>query len=203
MALSEKEYYLSGFSLNKLLSYWQCQSAGDNCGPYSLAMATNLRTGANLIDGDTVERIMEKKGWKPRGFGVPAWFGYEKALAAFNPGAVVTRYKRASMDDLKLALNANKISIVEVSWQTNSDILQKFFTGGKLTVGHYMVAVGFDKRGFYFLDPGLDPLIGRDHLQLYLYADFEQIWLKQPNVFIPKGTLFTIESQSGDIQIQK
>jgi hypothetical protein len=195
MTIPEKEHYLSGLPASKLTAYWQHQTASDNCGPFSLAMATNLRTGSNLLDGDAVEKIMEKKGWKPRGFGVPAWYGYDKALAAFNPGAVVTRYKRASVIELKLALARNKIPIVEVSWQDNSDILHKFFTGGKLTIGHYMVAVGYDRKGFYFLDPGFDLARGMNNLQLYSYADFEQIWLKQPNVFIPPGTLFTLESK--------
>jgi hypothetical protein len=195
MALAVKEHNLGGFPDVKLLAYWQHQSNGNNCGPFSLAMATNLRTGSTLLDGNTVEKIMEAKGWKLKGFGVPAWYGYEKALMMFNPGAVVTRYKGASFDDLKQALAADKICIVEVSWQTDSEILKMFFTGGKLTVGHYMVAVGFNTNGFYFLDPGFDLDKGTNRLQFYFYSDFEQIWLKQPNVFIPPGTLFTMNNR--------
>jgi hypothetical protein len=158
-------------------------------------MATNLRTGSNSLNGAAVEKIMEEKGWKPRGFGVPAWYGYDKALMAFNPGALVNRYQKASLDDLKQALASDKISIVEVSWQSNSEILKMLFTGGKITVGHYMVVVGFDANGFYFLDPGFDLDKGRTRLQFYFYSDFERVWLKQPNAFIPAGTLFTIEDK--------
>jgi hypothetical protein len=193
MAVTKKEHTISGISISKLLAYWQRQSNGNNCGPFSLAMATNLRTGSTLLDGNTVEKTMEAKGWKLRGLGVPAWHGYKNALALFNPGAVVARYKRASIDDLKQALAADKICIVEVSWQTDSEILKMFFTGGRPTVGHYMVAVGFNPNGFYFLDPGFDLDKGANRLQFYFYADFEQIWLKQPNFFIPAGTLFTLD----------
>lgn len=195
MTFAAKEHFAGGLSITKLVDYWQHQSDGDNCGPFSLAIATNLRTGSILLDGDTVERVMEQKGWKPKGFGVPVWYGYEKALAAFNPNAVVTRYRGASTDDLKQVFAEDKTSIVVVSWQTNTDILKKLFTGGKLTVGHYMVAVGFDTKGFYFLDPGFELSQRMKVLHLYPYADFEQIWLKQPNIFIPPGTLFTIEGK--------
>ena len=106
--------------------------------------------------------------------------GVGKALGDFAQGQVEHK-SGGSIDDLEQAISNNKIVVVAVAWQTTWEILSDI---PHATVGHYMVAVGFDQPGgqLIFLNPGLQPNEGSTHLYPMTFQEFDTIleWNKQP-----------------------
>ncbi len=179
----------------ELLPYFQSQFPGspEGCGPYSIAMAANLCNryhDASNFRGPEVQSILERKGLKLRGYGMPTWWGMSAALDNFAQGQVEHK-GRACFDDLERAISNNEIVVVAVAWQTTWEILRDI---RHATVGHYMVVVGFDKPGgrLIFLNPGLQPSEGATHLYSMTYQDFNQSWNETSNLFVWPGTMWTV-----------
>jgi len=191
----ENPVYFGGLSAEQLLPYFQSQLPGnaEGCGPFSIAMAANLcnrnQQGSNYLGAD-VQAILEQKGLKLRGFGMPTWLDFGRALGNFVHRRVM--YKRkASIDDLEQAISNNQIVIVALAWQTNWEILRDI---RHATVGHYMVAVGFDKQGgvLIFLNPGLELNEGSSHLYSMTFQEFNLYWNGKSNLFVQAGSMWMI-----------
>ncbi|MGD0751369.1 MAG: C39 family peptidase [Anaerolineales bacterium] len=187
--------YYRDLSEEELLPYFQSQLPGSaqGCGPFSIAMAANLcnrnQQGSNYLGAD-VQAILEQKGLKLRGFGMPTWLDYGRSLGDFAHKRVEHK-RKASIDDLELAISNNKIVIVALAWQTTWEILRDI---RHATVGHYMVAVGFDKQGgvLIFLNPGLDLKEGASHLYVMSFQEFNTYWNEKSNLFVQAGSMWTI-----------
>jgi hypothetical protein len=194
VALVSPTFY-GGLSKEELLPYFQSQFPGnaEGCGPFAIAMAANLcsRThqGSNF-KGVDVQTILERKGLKIHGLGMPTWLGYGRSLGHFAQGRVEYKSK-ASIDDLEQAISKEKIVVVAVAWQTTREILRDI---RHATVGHYMVAVGFDPRGarIFFLNPGLDLMEGSSYLFSMRYQKFNKYWNGIGNIFVRAGSMWTI-----------
>jgi hypothetical protein len=187
--------YYGNLSEAELVSFFQSQYPGSatGCGPFSIAMAANLcnrnQQGSNFL-GTDVQAILERKCLKLLGFGMPTWLNYGRALESFAHRPVEHK-RKASIDDLEQAISINKIVIVALAWQTTWEILRDL---RHATVGHYMVAVGFDKqRGvLIFLNPGLDLKDGTSHLYSMTFLEFNSFWNKKSNLFVQAGTMWMI-----------
>jgi RHS repeat-associated protein len=201
--------FYRGYSQDKLLSYWQTQEPGypTGCGPFAIAIAANLYNssykGSNYKGAD-IEAFLEETGSKIRGLGMPSWLNFGGSLGYYAHGWV--DYKsNASVEDLELAIENNKLPVVAVSWQSSDTINKLFWQDmcpngkfnifhkpdfGNITVGHYMVAVGFDpqKDQIIFLDPG----IRVKQLHYYSYQEFNNDWNGTSNQFIQVGSMWTI-----------
>jgi hypothetical protein len=192
--------YYKGLSESELLPYFQSQFPGDaaGCGPFSIAIAANLCNrnlpGANFL-GLNVQAILERKGLKIRGFGMPTWLGYTRSLCNFARGRVEHK-KRASLDDFEQAISNNKIVVVALAWQTTWEILRDI---RHARVGHYMVAVGFEEQSqrIFFLNPGLDSKEGSSCLYPMSYQEFAKYWNGTRNIFIQAGSMWLISPTNG------
>ena len=179
----------------ELLPYFQSQYPGnaEGCGPFSIAMAANVcnrnQQGPNYL-GANVQAILEHKGLKLHGFGMPTWWDFSRALGNFARGRVDHK-RRACIDDLELAISNNQIAVVALAWQTTWEILRDI---RHATVGHYMVAVGFDKAGgqVIFLNPGLQPNEGTAHLYAMTFQEFDKYWNGTSNLFVQAGSMWTV-----------
>ena len=182
-------FFFRNMFAEQLVPFWQYQGAGHptGCGPYAVAMALNLADGGTRR-GDQVEIELEKRWLKPKGYGIPAW-AYRRALQKVAGGLRTDARYHAVLPDLKSALHLGSLVIVAVSWQTNREIFRLLF---KANPGHYMVFVGHDDEidRLYFLDPG-DPL-GAFRLREYTHAEFSTWWTATSNLFIPRGSMFTL-----------
>ncbi len=187
--------YFGGLTEAELLPYFQSQYPGnaEGCGPFSIAMAANLCNRyhqATHFLGTDVQATLEKKGLKIPGYGMPTWLAYGRALGRFAQGPVEHK-SGASLDDLVQALSNNKIAVVALAWQTTWEILRDI---PHATVGHYMVAVGFDQQGgqLFFLNPGL--LLGEGSTALYSmkFQDFDQYWNGTSNLFVQAGSMWMV-----------
>jgi len=193
--IPENPVFYGGLSEEQLLPYFQSQYPGNaaGCGPFSIAMAANLwnrnQQSSNYL-GPGVQAILERKGLKLRGFGMPTWLGYGRALGHFAQGRVEYRSK-AAIDDLEQAISNNKIVIVALAWQTTWEILRDI---RHARVGHYLVAVGFDIQSslIIFLNPGLELKDGTSHLYSMTFEEFEKYWNGTSNLFIQPGSMWTI-----------
>jgi RHS repeat-associated protein len=187
------------YSKYQLANYHQTQSNHPTgCGPYSLAMGSNLNSNSNVLQGTDVEEILEQNFMKPKGYGIPSW-GFKMGVHHFNPGQKVTAKTGATLEELKTAVDAGKVVIVAVAWQTNGQI---FADISKASVGHYMVFVGYDEEQLYFLDSGYYPTekeMVNSPLRSYGPQEFEKIWLQTSNVFIFPGSMYTINSSNSTI----
>ena len=189
--------FYSGLSAGQFLPYFQSQLPDhpQGCGPFAIAMAANLHNrthpGSNF-QGSQVEAFLERKGLKIHGFGMPTWLGYGKALRHFVGGKV--QYKsHASIRDLLAAIKNNQLVVVAISWETTWQI---FHDLRHATVGHYMVAVGFETQceQLYFLNPALSASDGATQLSSWKMQDFDKNWNGTWNIFIRQGSMWTISS---------
>jgi hypothetical protein len=123
---------------------------------------------------------------------MPTWLNYGRALGNFTHRRVEHK-RKASIDDLEQAISNNKIVIVALAWQTTWEILRDI---RHATVGHYMVAVGFDKQGevLIFLNPGLELKDGTSHLYSMTFQEFNTYWNGKSNLFIQAGSMWMISS---------
>ncbi len=188
-------FYFGNLTEAELLPYFQSQYPGsaEGCGPFSIAMAANLCNryhDASTYLGANVQSTLERKGLKLRGYGIPTWWGFSAALDNFVQGQVEHK-GGASIDDLEQAISNNEIVVVALAWQTTWEILRDI---RHATVGHYMVAVGFDKPGsrLIFLNPGLQPNEGSAHLYSMTYQEFTQNWKNTSNLFVWPGSMWTV-----------
>ena len=196
----ENLVFYGGLSEEQLLLYFQSQHPGNaaGCGPFSIAMAANLwnrnQQGSNYL-GAGVQNLLERKGLKMCGFGMPTWLGYGRALGHFAQGRVEHKSK-AAIDDLEQAISNNKIVIVALAWQTTWEILRDI---RHARVGHYMVVVGLDKPGglLIFLNPGLELKDGSFHLYTMTFQEFDKYWNDTSNLFIQSGSMWTISPTNG------
>jgi hypothetical protein len=187
--------YYGGLTEAELLPYFQSQYPGnaEGCGPFSIAMASNLcnryHQATNFL-GVEVQATLEQKGLKLHGYGMPTWLGVSRALEDFAQG-LVEHKSGASIDDLEQAISNNKIVVVALAWQTTWEILRDI---PHATVGHYMVAVGFDQQGgkLIFLNPGLQPGDGATHLDSLTFQDFNLNWKETSNLFVQAGSMWMI-----------
>jgi hypothetical protein len=187
--------FFRGMTEAELCQYFQSQIPGhpQGCGPYSIAMAANVfnsRFRATDYQGGEVEKKLEHFWLKIPGFGMPTWFGVKKALKLFIQGKVDAN-SHSSLMDIQHALIENKLPMVAISWQSTKEIISNL---KKATVGHYMVAVGFDtaKNKLFFLNPGLTQKEGISHLFSISYQEFETFWNEKSNLFITPGSIWTI-----------
>ena len=191
----ENPVFYADLTEAELLPYFQSQYPGsaEGCGPFSIAMAANLCNRyheASNFRGADVQSVLERKGLKLAGYGMPTWWGFGVALGNFAQGQVVHK-GRASIDDLEQVISNNEIAVVALAWQTTWEILRDI---RHATVGHYMVVVGFDKPGglLIFLNPGLQPNEGTSHLYSMRYQDFNQYWNGTSNLFIWPGSMWAV-----------
>ncbi|HUI87939.1 MAG TPA: RHS repeat-associated core domain-containing protein [Anaerolineales bacterium] len=182
------KYNFRGYSDEQLASYLQYQGYdGSGCGPYSIAMAANLFGDKNLLGGN-VQNDLESWVWrKVPGYGMPTWSGFGQDLSRYTSGQV-DQYSHATISDLQGAILNDKLPVVAVSWQTTGQILADPLHS---PVGHYMVAVGFDKTGISFLNPAMSQgdIPKLDH---WMYQEFNDVWNGKSNAFITAGTMYTI-----------
>ena len=191
----ETPIYFGGLTEAELLLYFQSQLPGnaEGCGPFSIAMAANLCNRyhqASSYLGSDVQTILEQKRLKIPGYGMPTWLAYGKALGSFAQGNI--EHKRgASINDLEQAISSNKIVVVALAWQTTWEILRDI---PHATVGHYMLAVGFDQQSalLIFLNPGLQADEGSSHLYSMAFQDFDKYWNDMSNLFIQAGSMWTV-----------
>jgi hypothetical protein len=196
----ENPVFYGSLSEKQLLAYFQSQYPGnfEGCGPFSIAMAANLcnrnKQGSNYL-GANVQSILEKKGLKLRGFGMPTWLGYGRSLGNFARGRVEYKSK-AAIDDLMQALSSNKIVIVALAWQTTWEIVRDI---RHARVGHYMVAVGFDKQAglIIFLNPGLELMDGSSQLYSMTFQELDKYWNGTSNIFVQAGSMWMISPTNG------
>ena len=187
--------YYGGLTEAEILPYFQSQYPGnaEGCGPFSIAMAANLcnryHQASNYL-GAQVQTTLEQQGLKIRGYGMPTWLGVSRALENFAQGQVDHK-SGASINDLEQTISNNKIVVVALAWQTTWEILKDI---PHATVGHYMVAVGFDQQGgkLIFLNPGLQPSEGSTHLDSMTFQDFDQYWNGTSNLFVRAGSMWMI-----------
>ena len=187
--------YFGGLTEEELLPYFQSQYPGnaEGCGPFSIAMAANLCNRyhqASYFLGADVQTTLEKKGLKIPGYGMPTWLGVGRGLSSFTQGQVEHR-SGGSIADLQQAISSNKIVVVALAWQSTWEILRDILHA---TVGHYMVAVGFDQQAgqLIFLNPGLQESEGCDHLFSQTYQDFDQNWNCTSNLFVQAGSMWMV-----------
>jgi hypothetical protein len=122
------------------------------------------------------------------------------------PDKQVAFQKNGTINDLEKNINSGKLTIVGVSWQTTSEILNKtlFENEAKnmfkdITVGHWMVAVGYIEYSntLIFLDPGKNVAkeinYEDDPFRYYSYSEFSNYWHRQRNLFIGSGDMITIQ----------
>jgi hypothetical protein len=187
--------YYGDFSEAQLLPYFQSQYPGSatGCGPFSIAMAANLcnrnQQGSKALGAD-VQANLERKCLKLHGFGMPTWWNYGRALENFAHKPVEHR-RKASIGDLVQAISNNKIVIVALAWQTTWEILSDI---RHVTVGHYMVAVGFDelREMLICLNPGLEVKEGTSHLYSMTFLEFNSFWNEKSNLFVQAGSMWMI-----------
>ncbi|HVM72970.1 MAG TPA: C39 family peptidase [Anaerolineales bacterium] len=192
--------FYAGLSEQQLLPYFQSQYPGnaEGCGPFSIAIAANLcnrnQAASNYL-GANIQAILEQKGLKLRGYGMPTWFGYTRSLGNFARGRVEYR-NHASIADLQLAISSNKIVVVALAWQTTWEILVDI---PHATVGHYMVAIGYDHSSalLYFLNPGLQAQDGSSHLYSMACQEFDRYWNGTSNLFVQPGSMWMISPTNG------
>jgi len=197
---SDTEYNFRGYSDAQLISYFQTQGKDSTgCGPYSIAMAANLFNSSygkrtNFLGGD-IQNDLEKKGRKPSilgiPLGIPTWWGFASDLQSYVKGNV-TKYRSATVSDLKHAILDNHLPIVAVSWQTDIDIASTLTTHKPTPVGHYLVAVGFNDMSVSFLDPGMSQTEGSSRLQTYTNEQLDNMWNGTSNSAIEPGAMFVI-----------
>jgi hypothetical protein len=187
--------YFGDLTEAELLPYFQSQYPGnaEGCGPFSIAMAANLCNRyheASNYRGAEVQAILEKKGLKIPGYGMPTWWGVARALDEFAQGQAEHK-SGGSIADLAQAISNNQIVVVALAWQTTWEILSDI---RHATVGHYMVTVGFDQPGgrLIFLNPGLQPDEGSAHLYPMTFQDFDKNWNGTSNLFVQAGSMWTI-----------
>ncbi len=191
----ENPVYFGGLSEEQILRYFQSQLPGnaEGCGPFSIAMAANLcnrnQPEAKTLGAD-VQAILERKFLKLHGFGMPTWLDYGRSLRNFTHRRVEHK-RKATINDLEQAISNNKIVIVALAYQTNWEILRDI---RHATVGHYMVAVGFDRQAgrVIFLNPGQLPKEGTSHLHSMTFQEFDKYWNGTSNLFIQAGSMWTI-----------
>ena len=121
---------------------------------------------------------------------MPTWFNFSRALENFTHRPVEHK-RKASIDDLEQAISNNKIVIVALAWQTTWEILRDI---RHASVGHYMVAVGFDKPNglLIFLNPGLELKDGTSHLYSMTSLEFNSYWNEKSNLFVQAGSMWMI-----------
>jgi uncharacterized protein YvpB len=187
-------YIHKNSTLDELLESAQLQGNKTGCGPYSIAMAANLYNNpgactANGLQGNKVQNHLQWTMQKSPLLGMPTQGGglwatyYASALQSYVPDAVVTQYENSTIFDLKNAIVRDAIVVVAVSWQTDEQIISDPLNA---TVGHYMVAVGFDKNNIHFLDSYVGGVT------TYSNETFNYRWNETSNSFIAPGTMFTI-----------
>jgi hypothetical protein len=180
------QIWLKGFTRYELEKYsLRQESHTSGCAPYSMAMAINLNTRKHYLTGDDVEMVLESRLKKIPGVGIPPYF-QDNALDAVAPAYSNEYQSGGTKEDLIENLREGTPTIVSVSWGSNMNML----TTGQ--VGHSMVLVGYemDRDEFMFMDPGRykeDPII-----RTYSSDEFMKIWQKQPNIFIPSGSMVSV-----------
>jgi hypothetical protein len=121
---------------------------------------------------------------------MPTWLGFGRALGNFAQGQLEHK-SGGSIDNLEQAISNNQIVVVALAWQTTWEILRDI---SHATVGHYMVAVGFDQQGglLIFLNPGLQLSEGSAHLYSMTFQDFDLYWNGTSNLFVQAGSMWTV-----------
>jgi hypothetical protein len=188
--------FYRGLTEGQLLPYFQSQFPGhaSGCGPFTIAIAANLYNSKYLsskTQGAEVEAVLERKGLKMHGLGMPTWLGlYSLALRSFVQGRVEFK-GHASIQDLQAAITDNHLAVVAISWQTTGEILRDL---RHARVGHYMLAVGINiqKERLYFLNPGLSLKEGAAQLSCWTFQEFDKYWNATRNIFIRPGSMWTI-----------
>jgi hypothetical protein len=184
--------WLRGYTRDTLEPYSQVQGAhASGCGPFSMAMAINLLSHRTVWNGADAEAALEKNRLKLPRIGIPPWF-QPRAVKKLAPGMKTRLFTHAAQANLLACLADGCPALVTVSWETTGQMIQKAVgaMNGKPgpVVGHVIVLVGYDyfTRVFYFLDPGNQGVTG------YSEADFERYWHRQPNWFIPGGSMLRV-----------
>lgn len=176
-------------SLEELGTPSENQGSTNFCGAYSISMARSLYSQS--CSSSTGADVAGEIWWNSElGMGVPPAV-YEDYIQSNMPDAVIEHYTYATMTDLKQAISQDKIVIVTISYDTTAEIMVSVFYRPikKLTIGHYMVAVGYDENNVYFLNPasrnaGVDTSWSNNK--------FTGLWQDNSSFIIPPGTMFTI-----------
>jgi hypothetical protein len=186
--------WLNGYSEYSLPDYSQLQlNDSTGCAPYSMAMAINLALNDNIMTGPGVEYYAEKTFRRVPNLGMPP--SLQEAVLQDILLPLNVDYQQGFHELLVNNLKEGNPTVISISWETNVDIVKKLAAklvgGGEgPIVGHAMVLVGYNpyEKQYKFLDPGsIDKVITSMDVN-----SFNQIWLEQPNVFIPSGSMVTI-----------
>ncbi len=143
--------YLFEFSQSEVCRYHLYQGDGNDCGPYSIAMAVNLyHRMPRFVLGQDVARWMNHypllariPDWATMPWGVPFTlrnhFGIPAHLSIW-----------ASESDLRYNLNLNRIALVITGWRR-----KRLVIGGHISVLYAYDLNRFGQRrgGYAFLDP--------------------------------------------------
>ena len=139
--------------------------------------------------------------------GIPTW-QFDNAIKQILPDAHVEHYQGAKTSDLKQAISQGKVVIVAVGWESNGKIITETTRAVKEriayklhlrteepkspfpAIGHYMVAVGYDAKNVYLLNPALVP----DAVQPMNWNNFLQHW-SQGNFAIEPNSMWTIDKE--------
>lgn len=171
-------------SLEELGTPYENQGNTNFCGAYSISMARSLYYQS--CNSSTGADVAGEIWWNSNlGMGVPPSV-YEGYIQSNMPDAVIEHYTYATMTDLKLAISQDKIVIVTISYDNTHDIL--FKPVKDLTIGHYMVAVGYDENSVYLLNPASR----NPGVDTWLNNKFTGLWQNNSSFIIPPGTMFTI-----------
>ena len=179
--------FYNGYTEAELIAFSESQAGHPTgCWAFSLSMATNLYHGTHTQNGADVEWNMNIQGHTiVPGQGIPTWGAYPKMVQIYNPGSTVTSSANNTIADLKDTLANGSLPIVHISNQTDEQIRNDSHP----TVGHVIVAVGYDKDNLYFLDPA-EQYKGKLHV--YTNDDFNKTWNETFNFFIAPGFMTTI-----------
>jgi RHS repeat-associated protein len=192
--------YMRGYTETEFLNAWQHQGETPYCGPYSVAILIYLLTG-KFVSGMEINDFLVQNRFKLDGVGIP---GNSLAAGAnlLNNGLNFEYSNGNNIDTLIYNVDIGRPTIVGVSWQTNREIgtqlntnlnLENILNGvpsnDKITVGHWMVLAGYNKKegNFIFINPG-----DLNSKTTYTFTEFNEYWNMQPNLFIGSGDMISV-----------
>ncbi|MEN6436138.1 MAG: hypothetical protein ABFC97_02495 [Anaerolineaceae bacterium] len=189
--------YVQGYTEETLASAHQYQGKTPFCGPYSLAIATNLVTGNTYTGLDVNDvLVMKLRKFKKSGIpGIPLAYGIQLLLSDYE-----VAYKRnGTLEQLKNNVDDGFITLVGVSWQTTGEILELMFISNPandmmngVIVGHWMVVAGYNETSEDIIL--IDPAGAIDNpFTSYSYTDFLKYWTQKSNLFIGSGDFISIK----------